>query len=298
MSDRCMTIELETPDSAGLADAVAALVRWQDDAAPFQLHPGDLGWQWRFGVEAAAATTRIWRRDGTVVAVGELDGHALVRLGIAPDAQQDEVLARQLAADLGDPDRGVLQAGAVAVEAPPGALLRDLLTVEGWLPDESWTPLRRRLTDPVEDPGARIEVVGPERLGDRLLEDRVAVQWAAFARSTFSAERWREMAAGPAYADARCLVAYDDAGVAVGAATVWSAGPDRPGLLEPMGVRREHRGRGFGRAITVAAAAALRELGASSATVCTRTANAGGVATYRAAGFRSLPERLDLRRPA
>lgn len=287
-----MTIELETPDRPGLEDAVAALARWQDDAAPFQLHPGDLGWLWRFGVEATAAATRIWRRDAEIVAVGELDGHALVRLGIAPDAQHDEPLARQLVEDLSRPERGVLHAGEVAVEAPPGALLRDLLTAQGWEPAESWTPLQRSLADPVEDPGLRIEVVGPGEL-----EDRVAVQRAAFPRSTFTLERWREMAAGPAYADARCLVAYDGAGVAVGTATVWSAGPGRPGLLEPMGVHHEHRGRGHGRAITVAAAAALREMGASSATVCTPTINAGGVATYRAAGFQPLPARLDLRRP-
>ena len=86
------------------------------------------------------------------------------------------------------------------------------------------------------------------------------------SQSTFTDERWHAMAAGLAYADARCLVAYDDQGVAVAAVTVWSAGPDKPGLLEPMGVHPEHRGHGYGTAITVAAAAALQELGSSSAT--------------------------------
>jgi len=43
--------------------------------------------------------------------------------------------------------------------------------------------------------------------------------------------------------------------------TVWSAGPGKPGLLEPMGVHQEHRGHGYGKAITVAAAASLQELG-------------------------------------
>lgn len=286
-----MRIELDQPDAAGLREAVAVLGEWQDDAAPFQLHPGDLGWLWRSGAEATAEVTRTWRRDGAIVAVGELDGHALVRLAIAPDVQHDEGLARRLAADLRDPGRGVLQAGEVAVEAPPGALLRGVLEAEGWELDESWTPLRRPLAHPVEDPGVRIEVVGPDRV-----PARVAVQRAAFPRSTFSTERWHEMAAGPAYADARCLVAYDDRDVAVGAVTVWSAGPGRPGLLEPMGVHDAHRGHGYGRAITVAAAAALQELGASSATVCTPTANVAGVATYRAAGFVPLEERHDLRR--
>jgi ribosomal protein S18 acetylase RimI-like enzyme len=58
----------------------------------------------------------------------------------------------------------------------------------------------------------------------------------------------------------------------------------------------EHRGHGYGRAVTVAAAAALQELGSSSAIVCTPTANLAGVATYRSAGFRPLAERRDLRR--
>lgn len=106
------------------------------------------------------------------------------------------------------------------------------------------------------------------------------------------------MAAGSPYADARCLVGYDARGNAVAAVTVWSAGPGKPGLLEPMGVHREHRGHGHGKAITVAAAAALRELGSSSAIVCTPSANVGAVATYRSAGFRQLPETRDLYRDA
>ena len=139
----------------------------------------------------------------------------------------------------------------------------------------------------------RVEVVDTE-----LVEARCAVHVAAFDGSTFTPQRWHAMAAGPAYADARCLVGYDDQGVPVAAATVWSAGPGRPGLLEPVGVHRDHRGRGHGTAITLAAAAALREMGASSATVCTPSANVGGVATYVAAGFRALPEVADLRRGA
>ena len=289
--DQGVAIHLEQPDAAGLGEVVAVLREWQDDAAPFQLHPGDLGWLWRFGAGATAAATRAWRRAGTILAVGQLDGQALVRVAIAPDAQQDEALARQLAADLSDPGRGVLPPGAAAVEAPPGALLREVLATQDWEPDEAWTPLRRVLANPVSDPGVRIEAVGPSRV-----HERTAVQRACFPGSTFTDERWHTMAAGPAYADARCLVAYDDHGDAVAAVTVWSAGPGRPGLLEPMGVHPDHRGHGYGRAITVAAAAALRELGSSSATVCTRTSNVGGVATYTSAGYRPLAERRDLRR--
>jgi GNAT superfamily N-acetyltransferase len=127
---------------------------------------------------------------------------------------------------------------------------------------------------------------------------RAAVQRAAFDGSTFTDERWHAMAAGSPYAKAQCLVACDDQDTAVAAATVWSAGSDRPGLLEPTGVHRGHRGHGCGTAITVAAAAALRELGSSSAIVRAESSNVGAVATYKSAGFQQLPQVRDLHRSA
>ena len=261
------------------------------DQSVMQLHPGDLGWYWRFGAEATAAAVRTWSRDGQILAVGLLDGPGLLRLAIAPEAQHDDGLARQMVADVTEPERGVLPQGNVYVEARFGALFRGLLFDDGWEADEPWTPLQRDLAEPVEDCGARVEVTGPQRA-----RVRAAVQRAAFDGSTFTDERWHAMAAGAPYADARCLVAYDDQATAVAAATVWSAGPGRPGLLEPVGVHREHRAHGYGRAITVAAAAALRELGSSSAIVCTPSSNVGAVATYNSAGFRQRPDVRDLHR--
>ncbi|MEU5538573.1 GNAT family N-acetyltransferase [Streptomyces sp. NPDC020362] len=288
-----MAIALGEPGADGLSGAVGVLREWQYDGAPMQLHPGDLGWFWRFGAEATAAAVRTWSRDGRILAVGLLDGPGLLRLTIAPDAQQDEELAQQLVQDVTEPERGVLAEGTAYVEAPAGALVQDLLFADGWHADEPWTPLCRDLTEPVADPGVRIEVIGPEQA-----HVRTAVQRASFDRSTFTDERWHAMAAGLPYADARCLVAYDDRGDAVAAVTVWSAGPGKPGLLEPMGVSREHRGHGYGRAITVAAAAALQELGSSSAIVCTPSSHVGAVATYTSAGFRQRPEIRDRRRDA
>ncbi|MPV36762.1 GNAT family N-acetyltransferase [Georgenia subflava] len=288
-----MTILLRTPEADGLREPIDALRDWQYDGAPMQLHPGDLGWFWRFGAEATAAAVRTWSRDGEVLAVGLLDGPGLLRLTIAPDARRDPELAQQVVADMTEPERGVLPPGKVYLEAPTDALVHELLLADGWETDEPWTPLRRDLAEPVQDPGVRIEKIGPERI-----HERSAVQRAAFERSTFTDERWHAMAGGPLYPDARCLVAYDDEDRAVATVTVWSAGPGRPGLLEPMGVHRDHRGHGYGKAITVAAAAALQELGSSSAIVATPSSNVGGVATYRAAGFEPLPEVHDRRRDA
>ncbi|PZF85502.1 GNAT family N-acetyltransferase [Jiangella anatolica] len=283
-----MAIVMSTPDVDGLARVTGALRDWQADDAPAHLHPGDVGWFWRYGAAATAAAVRTWSRDGRVLAAGLRDGATLLRLTTAPDARRDEELALRLASDLTDPDRGVLPAGRVNVEAPADALLQDLLAERGWDTDEPWQPSSRDLTAPVEDPGLRVEAIGPDRA-----HERTAVQRAAFTSSTFTDERWRAMASGPLHADARCLVGYDEHGVPVAAVTVWSAGPGRPGLIEPMGVHRDHRGHGYGRAITVAAAAALRELGASSAVVSTPSANHAAVATYRSAGFRDRPEVRD-----
>ncbi|MGW8397630.1 GNAT family N-acetyltransferase [Streptomyces lydicus] len=283
-----MAIALGKPDVDGLHEAVGVLREWQYDGAPMQLHPGDLGWFWRSGAEATAAAVRTWRRDGRILAVGLLDGPRLLRLTLAPDVQRDGELARQVVNDVTEPERGVLPEGKVNIETPRGALVQDLLGEDGWNADEPWTPLRRDLTDPVPDPGVRIEVIGPEQA-----HVCVAVHRSAFAGSRFTDGRWHAMAAGSPYADARCLVAYDDRGNAVAAVTVWSAGPGRPGLLEPMGVHREHRRRGYGEAITLAAAAALQELGSSSALVCTPSSHVGAVATYTSAGFRQRPEVRD-----
>jgi hypothetical protein len=148
--------------------------------------------------------------------------------------QTDDALAGRLIADL-DVE------GADCIEARFDRSLTERLRAGGWVDDEPWTPLRRDLTDPVQDCARRITVVGPKEAQARSL-----VQTAAFAHSTFTVDKWHAMTAGPAYRDARCLIAHDDDDTPVATVTVWSAGPRRPGLLEPMGVHREHRGRGHG----------------------------------------------------
>ena len=285
-----ITLEVATPDS--LDEIVEAVAVWKRDGVPVQLHPGDLGWNWSLGTQELAEAVQVWRRDGQILAVGMVDDDAgLIRMAIAPSVDEDDAFAARLLADLSDPGRGVLPVGGGAVEARFGAAFRDLLGRTGWAADEPWTPLCRDLTAPVEDCGLRLDVVDAHNV-----QDRVAVHRAAFPNSTFSLERWQAMSGASPYRRARCLVGYDRDGDAVAAVTVWSAGQGRPGLLEPLGVHRDHRGHGYGTAISVAAAAALQEMGSSTATVCTPSANVGGVATYVAAGFQKLSDVTDFRR--
>ncbi|MHB1087295.1 MAG: GNAT family N-acetyltransferase [Acidimicrobiales bacterium] len=289
--DQGVSISMGQPDVSGLDAIVRVLREWQYDTAPMQLHPGDVGWFWRFGPEATARALRTWSRDGRILAVGLLDGPGLLRLAIAPEAQNDESVTRRMLIDVTRAQRGVVAEGDVCIEARCGALFEALLVDEGWDVDESWTPLQLDLTAPVRDCGVRIEVTGPHQA-----RVRADIQRAAFNGSTFTPEHWHAMASGAAYRDARCLVAYNEQGSAVAAATVWSAGAGRPGLLEPVGVHHEHRGRGYGTAISVAAATALRNMGSSSAIVCTESANVAAVATYKQAGFEQGEEVRDFRR--
>lgn len=281
---------MDTPTVDGTDEVLRALQQWQHDGGPVQLHPGDVGWNVRFGADATAAALRTWRRDGRILAVGMVDSPGVVRFGVAPEAADDHDLALEIHDDL---ERHVLPDGEAAVEVRFGPALQQRLRDDGWVDDALWTPLVRDLAAPVEDCGLRIEVAGPEHV-----TDRVAVQRAAFPNSTFTEAAWQEMAAADAYTDARCLVAYDRNDDAVAVATVWSAGRGRPGLLEPVGVHRDHRGHRHGTAISLAAAAALQQMGASTATVCTPSANAAAVATYASAGYERGAPVPDLRRPA
>jgi len=262
---------------------LSALGQWQSVGGAFQLHPGDIGWQWRFGALATADAVQTWDVGGAIAAVGFRDGPTL-RIAIAPASARDAGLAAAMCGDI-SPE-------VASVEAPSGSLVREDLASRGWSLGEEWVPLERDLSAAIEDCGLEVRTADSSSL-----EDRVAVQRASFEGSLFTAERWRAMAEGPAYASARCLVGYDEHGVAVATATVWSAGAGRPGLLEPLGVHSEYRGRGFGRAMTLAAAGALRELGSASALVGTPKANVAAVATYASAGFVPRAPVPDLDRP-
>lgn len=291
MSNHNEPIELRKPTLDELGEIVQALRDWQHDGEIVQLHPGDLGWYERFGPKDTIDAIRQWSIGEQIVAIGLLDGSNLLRLAIDPQVQSNEKLAQQMTLDITEPEHGVLPKGSVYVETRSGDSLRKKLLDRGWDLDESWTSLKRDLTAPDEDSGLRIEKVGPDQA-----HIRSAVQRAAFDMSTFTEENWHSMAAGLPYSDARCLIAYDEDDNAVAIATVWSAGPGKPGLIEPLGVDKDHRRKGYGKAIALAAAAALREIGSSSATVCTDSSNIGAVATYKSAGFKELPEVKDLHR--
>lgn len=127
-----MAIELGTPEVGELDDVVGALRSWQREDGPVQLHPGDLGWHWRFGAKVLAAAVRTWSRGGETLAVGLLDSPEVLRMTVAPEVWREEEFARAVVADLSEPDRGVLPAGKVSVEVPNSTRIQERLTEGVW----------------------------------------------------------------------------------------------------------------------------------------------------------------------
>lgn len=293
-----MAITVERASSATMDDLAVAVASWQENGTAVQVHPGDFGWNCSFGIRGLVDSLRVWRQDGYLVAAGMVDDEAgLLRMAISPSAGEDQSFAERFVDDLSDPARGVLPAERGLVEVRCGDAVRNALSRAGWRPDEPWTPLVRDLSVSVEHCGLRIERIDAQHIRDDVVRDRIAVHRESFANSTFSLDRWQAMAASPFYRNARCLVAYDPQGHAVAATTVWSAGVGRPGLIEPLGAHSGYRGRGYGRAITRAAAAELQSMGAASVGVCTPASNVAGIAAYVSGGFTRLEPMTDFRRP-
>lgn len=300
-----MSIQMTCPAAADLPQVAVDLSYWQTDRDALQVHPGDLGWHSMVGPEKTAANLRIWSRNGTMVALGLLDGPDVLRMAIDPAAQDDDELAQQISSDVNDPDIGILPAGKGIIEARSARSLRKVLADEGWTDDELWTSFHCDLSrpidkEPIERTQVRVEKAGPDEA-----EAWVTVHWSAFKGTEFGdadkerlLQKWKNLAEGPFAHLARHLIAFDQNDVAVAVTTAWSAGKGRPGLIEPMGVHRDHHRRGYGAAIVTAATVALKEMGSSSAGVAAENANSGALATYAKAGFSAQEPVADLKRPA
>lgn len=295
-----MRLKLRTPSGAELVRIADLMSTWQTDPWVGHLHPGDLGWRTLVGAEATAEDLRVWSVGARTVAVGLIDDGVL-RLALDLAAADDDDAAAHLACTLEDSAQDLFSDGEWLVEARGATALRRLLIASGWTDDEPWSPLALDLSVtrlPLPTRTLRVERVGLEAA-----EDWTSVHWSAFQGTPFTGERrdrftsrWGIMLTGSLADRAQCLMGYDEQGQPVAVATVWSAGQGRPGLIEPMGVHRDHHGHGYGTAITVAGARALQLAGASSAVVAAEDSNPAALATYRAAGFRSLGTVRDLRR--
>ena len=296
-----MHLTVTTPAAAELPRIGELLSAWQADPWAGHLHPGDVGWRTLVGAAGTADALRVWAEGARPVAVGLLDDGVL-RLALDPALTDDDAVAAAMADTLEDLRPEMFAGDGALVEARGAGALRRRPQSDGWMEDEPWSPLvldlSRELSPHAVSAGLRIERVGPEAA-----EQWTGVHWSAFMGTPFEGDdrdlfvqRWVSMTTGPLAEWAQSLIGYDSQGCPVAVVTVWTAGRGRPGLIEPMGVHREHQGHGYGTAITVAGALALQQAGASSAVVAAEGSNPAAIATYRAAGFVSLGTVTDLRR--
>ena len=272
-------------DLAGLVDAVAS---WEPPGGHVAgLHAGDVGWHLRQpdGPGFDGTVHGWWSAEGVLVAAAIIEG-AVARPRVAPNRLDDAEICRAVA-DTVD----AIAADEAWTDAQPGSLLRTQLVARGWTLDpDPWLALHRDLqrrdlrVDGADDAVAGVASTssGPD------VAERVAVQRAAFDGSSFTVDAWTRMAAGPGFDPDLDLLARAEDGTPVAAGTAWLAGPGRPGILEPVGTSRAHRGAGHGRRVVRALAAALASKGASGVSVCTPATNTAAVALYASAGLRPV----------
>jgi ribosomal protein S18 acetylase RimI-like enzyme len=278
-----MGITVEHVTRAGAGAAVDALMSWEAPGCyPTGLHAGDVGWQLRMDDDVVERSLIMVRDGADVVAVAILDQPSLLRPALRPDRVHDLQLASVLA-DLAEGQEG--RAPSPSSEAQGGSALRTVLSSRGWTVDtDTWTVLYRPLTAADAGDGDRLS---HPLADDGDIADRVEVQRSAFDGSTFTVQRWHQLAAGPGYDPALDLLRRAD-GSPVAAATGWSAGPGRCGILEPVAAHPDSAGHGHGRAVCRAVIAALARAGASGVAVHTPASNTGAVRAYEACGMRQV----------
>jgi GNAT superfamily N-acetyltransferase len=256
------------------------------------LHAGDVGWQLRLDDDVVESSLTVIRDGVDIVAVAIADGPSLLRPAIRPDRVHDLAIAELLA----DNVEAAPRTEEAWCEAPSGSALRSVLSARGWrLDPDPWAVLYKPLA--AVDGEYADPLTGPLR-NDNDIADRVEVQRSAFTGSTFTVPRWHQMASGPGYDPSLDLLRRDITGVPVAAATGWSAGTGRSGILEPVGVHADFGGRGHGKAVSMAVIGALARAGASGVTVHTPVSNSAAVRTYEGCGLRQVETTQAMYRPA
>ena len=266
--------------------AVATLRAWESAGGyPGGLHAGDVGWHARLPDDQLDGTLEAYVRNGEWVAFALVEP-GLVRPRLSPTQVFDAEVAQAVAEAV-----DAVEGDEVFSDADPGTPFRAALAARGWGTEpESWVCLYRPLTaadarfdDPLTAPTSTSGV--PD---DAAVAERVAVQRSAFAGSTFTVEAWRRMAAAPAFDPSLDLLRRTPSGEPAAACTAWSSRPGACAILEPVGTHSDHQGRGHGKAVVLAAVAALAKAGASGVCVHTPTDNAAAVAAYVSCGLRPV----------
>lgn len=287
-----MTVALGRVPVSAAGELIDALKEWAPSGCYVAgLHAGDIGWRLRLADDSDGGLIAV--RDGTeLVAVLLEDSPTVLRPAVRPDRLHDIAVASALLRHV----QTLPQNKAAYVDAASASALRSLLSGAGWQLDaDHWAVLYRPLS---EADGHLDDPLCTTLRTDADIADRVAVQRAAFAGSTFTVARWHRMAAGPGFDSAYEYLRRLPDGTPVAAATGWSAGPGKCAILEPVGADPTHAGAGHGKAVSLAVIGALARGAASGVTVQTPASNVAAVRTYESCGLRQVEITRALMRPA
>lgn len=269
-----VVVRHEVLDRDGVATVVPELQRWYAGATyATGVHPGDVGWHLRVADDVLSGSVHAWWGDGGLAAVAFVED-VVVRAQPHPALAGDAAVAGAVAEVV-----DAVPGPQVWADVPCGSALRHELVARGWsLDPDPWVVLHA-----VGSTWVRTDR-GEVTRGADDVAGRVGVQRAGFERSTFDVPSWHRMAAGPGFRAELDLVVRAD-GAAAAAGTAWLSVPGGPAVLEPIATHPDHRGRGFGRAVSAALVGACLGLGACGVSVVTPVSNAAAVAAYRGAGM-------------
>ncbi|MFC0626272.1 GNAT family N-acetyltransferase [Kribbella deserti] len=251
-----------------------------------RLHIGDVAWE--RSVNAARRgtgwRTAFWEDGGQVVAWGwaELPDH----LSLVVDPAQPDVAAEVIAWF-----QALAQDGACSI-LEDETHLSSALEAAGFRPDESapyFTHHRISLDElrtPVVPEGFVLRHVEPAEVERRAEGHRAA--WSDWGPSKVTDEDFAAVMSAWPYQRELDWVVEAPNGDFAASALIWYDDVNQVGLVEPVGCAPQYRRRGLAQAVNLAALHALRDAGATSATVCPRGDDAypKARALYQSIGFK------------
>ena len=162
----------------------------------------------------------------------------------------------------------------------------DLLTALGWVPgNELPYVLNRTKINFTSVPALPVGFSYKSARGIGDAAALAAVHNASFRPTNWTPELYRKVMESPGYAPERELVIQAPDGTYVAFTVTWYDHLNRTGLFEPVGTHKDHRRRGFGRALILYGLQQMAEAGMKYATVAHFGDNEAARGLYQTCGF-------------
>lgn len=257
------------------------------------LHPGDIAHHLYNGSRKyhPAEVMTIWEDDRGVAAWLLADpGHESFDAQVRPDLRggdlEGEVLERAFDRTVELMQQHNIAGERLHADAFRGDTARaGLLTELGWEKDDGLPyVLNRTVINSVAMPAL------PDGFSFQSAEGpadaaRLAEVHNASFKVNWTPASYRQVMESPGYAAERELVIRAPDGTYLAFTIIWFDPLNRTGLFEPVGTHRDHRRRGFGRAILLYGMQRMAQAGMAFATVAHFGNNEAARGLYRACGF-------------